>query len=83
MNELENRFRAFALAALRVSAPLIESLTADEQAAVSEQLQAGARLELSFGPVPDFQHVQLLLVGRDDERRTLTSISLNPKPMLC
>jgi len=80
MSTIENDFRTFAMAALKASATMLDSLTPEAQHGIDGALQGGARLELSFGPLPAFQTLALVLVEREGQRHTLCTFEASARP---
>jgi hypothetical protein len=74
---MEDDFRTFASAALKVNGHLAQALSPEQGHAVDLALQGGARVHLEFGPVPEFESVRLVLVEREGTRHLLASISIN------
>lgn len=82
MNSIEHDFRNFAMAALKASGTLLDSLTPEAQHGIDGALQGGARLELSFGPLPTFRTLALVLVEREGQRHTVCTAQVNASPTL-
>lgn len=74
---VEDDFRAFATAALRIGGHLLQGMSPEQEHAIEGALRSGARLHLEFGPVPAFESVRLVLVEREGARHALTNISIN------
>ena len=74
---MENVFRTFASAALKIGGHLLQGMSPKQEQEIEAALGAGARLQLEFGPVPAFESVRLVLIEREGARHPLTNISIN------
>lgn len=70
---LNEDFRAFAVAALKVGATMLQGLRPEQHHALDGALQAGARLSLELTPLPAFERLDLVLVEHEGARRRVTS----------
>lgn len=75
-------FRAFAVAALKISGSMLDSLAPEVQHGIEAALHGGARLELSFGPLPAFKTVRLGLVEAEGRRHTICTAQVQGAPEL-
>jgi hypothetical protein len=73
---IESTFRDLAIGAMRVSAHILEGLTPEQQSALGGALQAGGRLFLEFGPLPQFDGATLYFIEREGRRHKLGSIDV-------
>ena len=74
-------FATLARAGLRIAALMLERLEPEVHDRLNGALHAGARLSLEFGPLPAFEHLQMVLVEREGARHAVASVRLNPGPM--
>lgn len=73
---LNEDFRAFAMAALKVASTMLQGLQPEQHHAIDGALQAGARLSLELTPLPAFERLDLVLVEHEGARRRITSAVL-------
>jgi hypothetical protein len=71
--ELNEEFRALASAALTLTSHVLAGLNGEQAAAVELAVHGGARLELVFGPLPNFESAAVYLVEHEGARRRLGS----------
>lgn len=81
MNDITDDFRAFAMAALKTSTTMLDSLSPEAQHGIDGALQGGARLELAFGPLPAFQTLALVLVEREGQRHTICTAEVRAQSL--
>lgn len=80
-NTIETDFRAFAMAALKVSGTMLDSLEPDAQQGIDIAIHGGAHLELAFGPLPAFQTLSMVLVEAEGRRHVVCTAAV-AQPLL-
>ncbi len=76
IDSLTQDFRALAMCALKSAGGMLDGLTPEAQHGIEGALQGGARLELSFGPIPRFDRLQLVLVEAEGRRHVVCAVEV-------
>ena len=79
MNDLQTNdtFATLARAGLRIASLMLEKLQLEVQESLNQAIHGGGRLVLEFGPLPAFEHLQLVLVEVEGQRHEVASVRLN------
>lgn len=73
-------FRIFATCALKLSAAMLDAMSPEARQGLELGIKGGARLELSFGPLPAFERLALVLVEAEGKRHPLGVMRVNSSP---
>ena len=79
--DLNEDFRALAIAAMSVSTRILGTLNGDQAEAVQRAVSSGSRLVLEFGPLPAFESAVLYLVEHEGKRHRLGDVKRAAGPL--
>lgn len=75
-NHLEQHFKAFAIAGMRIGAVMLRDATETNLELLDSALRAGARLSVELTPLPAIERATLVLTEVEGNRHEVASIAI-------